>query len=109
MAPVPEPLLSSAEDPTAFLGLDPGDERILTDRYCVVFTPGARHPSTIVEQLRLANGGVEAGVSEIRAQMMARGRTAATWTVGPSATPNGLVDLLLAMGMDPESKRTRRS
>jgi hypothetical protein len=104
MNSVPDPLLSFAEDPIAFLGLDPGDERILTDRYCVAFTPGAQDWSTIVERLRLATGGVEAGVAEIRGLMVARGRTAATWRVGPSATPKGLVHLLLAMGMDSEAE-----
>jgi GNAT superfamily N-acetyltransferase len=103
MTSVPEPLLSFAEDPTAFLGLYPDDERILTDRYCVVFTPGAHYWSTIVERLRLQTGEVEAGVAEVRALVRARGRSGAAWRVGPSATPKGLVELLLAMGMESES------
>ena len=35
--------------------------------------------------------------------MADRGRTAAAWTVGPSATPAGLLARLLAMGMQAES------
>lgn len=104
MDSLPEPLLSFARDPVEFLGLDPGEERILTDRYCVVFTPGTRYWSTIVERLRLRTGQVEAGVSEVRALIRGRGRSGATWRVGPSATPGDLLDLLLAMGMEPESE-----
>jgi GNAT superfamily N-acetyltransferase len=104
MNSVPDPLLAFAEDPIALLGLDPGDERILTARYCVAFSPGSQSWSTIVERLRLTTDEVHSGVSEIRTLMVARGRTAATWRVGPSATPKGLVDLLLAMGMDSESE-----
>jgi GNAT superfamily N-acetyltransferase len=104
MTSVPPSLLAFAEDATAFLDLDPKDERILTDRYSIVFTPGAPYWATIVERLRLATGEVESDVAEIRALIRARGRTASTWRVGPSATPKDLVDLLLAMGMEPESE-----
>ena len=104
MTSVPEPLLAFAEDATAYLALQPGDERILTDAYCVVFTPGAHYWSTIVERLRLAAGEVESRVSEIRALMLARGRTAAVWRVGPSATPKGLAERLVALGMEAESE-----
>jgi GNAT superfamily N-acetyltransferase len=46
---------------------------------------------------------VAAQVTEIRGLVADRGRNAAAWTVGPSATPDGLLELLLAMGMQSES------
>ena len=104
MASVREPVRAFAEDATAFLALLPGDERILTPAYSVLFTPGAQYWSTIVERLRLAADDVESGVSDIRELMLSRGRTAAVWRVGPSATPKGLVERLLAMGMESESE-----
>jgi GNAT superfamily N-acetyltransferase len=103
MTSTPARLIAFAEDATAFLELDPDDERILTDRYSVVLRPGETYWATIVERLRLATGEVESDVAEIRALIGARERTAATWRVGPSATPVDLVDRLLGLGMESES------
>jgi hypothetical protein len=104
---VPGSLRSFAEDPVAFLELEPDDERILTDRYCVVFSPGSHYWSTIVERLRLPTGEVQAGVSEIRAQIRARRRTGATWRVGPSATPSGFWMCSWTWGWSPNRTRVR--
>jgi hypothetical protein len=92
-----------AEDPGAFVAIGPDEERILTDRYCVTFAPGDHFWSASVQWLRFHAGDVEAGVAEIRRLMAARGRHAAAWAVGPSATPEGLVDLLLGLGLVAES------
>jgi CheY-like chemotaxis protein len=59
--------------------------------------------SASVQRLRFGAGDITVGVAEIRGLVAARGRTAAAWTVGPSATPAGLLELLLAMGMQAES------
>lgn len=98
-----DPLMPFAEDPGGFVAIGPDEERILGDRFCVTFSPGGHFWSTSVERLRFGADGVEAGVAEIRDLMAARGRKAAAWRVGPSATPQGLHDLLLALGMESES------
>lgn len=103
MTSLPSQLLSFAEDPDAFVAIGPDEERILTDPYCVTFSPGDHFWSTKVQRLRFASDGVEAGVAEIRQLMATRDRSAAAWAVGPSATPQGLLDLLLDMGMESES------
>lgn len=96
-------LMPFAEDPGAFVAIGPDEERILSDRYCVTFSPGGHFWSTSVERLRFGADGIEGSVAEIRDLMTARGRKAAAWRVGPSSTPQGLHDLLLALGMEAES------
>jgi hypothetical protein len=89
-----------AEDPGAFVAIGPDEERILTNRYCVTFTPGEHYWSASVQRLRFGVDDVAAGVAEIRGLVADRGRNAAAWTVGPSATPADLLDSLLALGME---------
>jgi acetyltransferase (GNAT) family protein len=96
-------LIPFAEDPGASVALGPDEERILTDRYCVTFSPGEHFWSTSVERLRFGAEEVESAVAEIHGLMSARGRGAAAWRVGPSATPQSLHDLLMGLGMEPES------
>jgi GNAT superfamily N-acetyltransferase len=101
--PLPGELRAFAEDPGAFVAIGPDEERILTDRYSVTFTPGEHFWSASVQRLRFSVDEVAGGVAEIRGLMADRGRTAAAWTVGPSATPEDLRDLLLVTGMKSES------
>lgn len=96
-------LIAFAEDPGASVAIGPDEERILTDRYCVTFSPGEHFWSTSVERLRFGANKVESGVVEIHNLMAARGREAASWRVGPSATPQGLHELLMGLGMESES------
>ncbi len=95
-------LRAFAEDPGAFVALGPDEERILTDRYSLTFTPGEHFWSASVERLRFGADDVAGGVAEIRGLVADRGRTAAAWTVGPSATPEDLLELMVAMGMKSE-------
>jgi hypothetical protein len=101
--PLPGELRAFAEDPGAFVAIGPDEERILTDRYSVTFTPGEHFWSASVQRLRFGVDEVAGGVAEIRGLMADRGRTAAAWTAGPSATPEDLRDLLLVTGMKSES------
>jgi hypothetical protein len=103
LEPLSADLRAFAEDPGAFVAIGPDEERILTNRYSVTFTPGERYWSASVQRLRFGVDEVAAGVAEIRGLVADRGRTAAAWTVGPSATPEGLLELLVAMGMQSES------
>jgi GNAT superfamily N-acetyltransferase len=103
LEPLSGDLRAFAEDPGAFVAIGPDEERILTNRYSVTFTPGEHFWSASVERLRFGVDDVAGGVAEIRGLVADRGRNAAAWTVGPSATPDSLLELLLAMGMTSES------
>jgi hypothetical protein len=103
LEPLSGDLCAFAEDPGAFVAIGPDEERIRTDRYSVTFTPGEHFWSASVQRLRFGVGDIAAGVAEIRGLVASRGRRAAAWTVGPSATPDGLLERLVAMGMESES------
>jgi GNAT superfamily N-acetyltransferase len=103
LEPLSGDLRAFAEDPGAFVAIGPDEERILTNRYSVTFTPGVHFWSASVQRLRFGVDDVAAQVTEIRGLVADRGRNAAAWTVGPSATPDGLLELLVAMGMRSES------
>jgi hypothetical protein len=103
LEPLSGDLRAFAEDPGAFVAIGPDEERILTNRYSVTFTPGGHFWSASVQRLRFGVDDVAGGVAELRGLVTDRGRTAAAWTVGPSATPDRLLELLLAMGMQSES------
>ena len=107
LEPLSGDLRAFAEDPGAFVAIGPDEERILTDRYSVTFTPGEHFWSASVERLRFGTDDVAAQVTEIRGLVADRGRNAAAWTVGPSATPDGLLELLVAMGINPNPMRDR--
>jgi hypothetical protein len=103
LEPLSPGLRAFVEDPGAFVAIGPDEERILTGRYSVTFTPGEHFWSASVQRLRFGVGDVAGGVAEIRGLVADRGRNAAAWTVGPSATPQGLLERLLGMGMKSES------
>ena len=103
LEPLSGDLRAFAEDPGAFVVIGPDEERILTDRYSVTFSPGEHFWSASVQRLRFGVGEVADGVAEIRGLVADRGRNAAAWTVGPSATPDDLLEQLLALGLKPES------
>lgn len=91
-----------AENLNTLLPLGAGEERIVRDGYVLWLGTVASHPAfTVVQRLRLAADGVDAAVAEVRALLAARGRPCASWEVGPSATPAGLAERLLALGMVP--------
>jgi hypothetical protein len=94
-------LRAFAEDPRAFVALGPDEERIPTDRFTVTFSPGAHFWSTSVQRVRL-DADVEEAVAQVRGLMAPRGYAAAVWLVGPSATPEDLIERLLALGMEAE-------
>jgi GNAT superfamily N-acetyltransferase len=97
-----EPLRRLAEDPAAFLPLEPGEERIEDPRFVISLEP-ERHPWSVrVQRLRLDPSEVESAVAEIRDALTARGRSASTWSVGSSAMPADLTLQLQALGMVPE-------
>jgi GNAT superfamily N-acetyltransferase len=86
-----------AEYPNSFGPLGPSDERIETDRYTLCM--GAAPSWNTVQRQRFAVDEVDDVLEEVRATLRARGRTKTQWEVGSSATPDDLVDRLLARGL----------
>jgi GNAT superfamily N-acetyltransferase len=99
---IDEPLRRLAEDPAAFLPVEPGEVRIEDPRYVISLEPESHPWSVRVQRLRLDSSEVESAVAEIRDVLTARGRSASMWSVGSSATPADLSDRLQAVGMVPE-------
>lgn len=66
-----------------------------------------RAPSgTIVQRIRLADGGeVHAAVKQVRALAREAEQTRAAWWVGELSTPDDVIDLLLAEGLEPDSEK----
>jgi hypothetical protein len=90
-----------AEVLNTHLPLEPEQERLVDERY-VVWLGEIDHPSlTVVQRFALRDADVEPAVDEVRSLLAARGRTTATWEVGPSSTPPDLVERLEALGMKP--------
>jgi hypothetical protein len=82
--------------------LGPGDERIVRPDAVVFLGAGGSHPAfTVVQRLRLSPETVEPSIAALRELLRAKGRRAATFEVGPSATPPDLVTRLRALGMVP--------
>jgi hypothetical protein len=86
-----------AEYPNSFGPLGPADERIETGRYTLCM--GAGVSWNTVQRQRFDAGEVDEVLEEVRALLRERGRTKTQWEVGSSATPDDLVDRLLARGL----------
>ena len=99
----PPELLAFAEDPAAYVELAPGEERIETDAAVVTFEPGDHFWSTSVTRVRFAGREVAAELGTLRSLMRSRGRRAAAWAIGPSATPDDVVEQLVGLGLERES------
>jgi hypothetical protein len=99
VTPAPAEVLALAEDLNVSLPPSPRSDRVVTDRYAVVMGERALPAFTVVQRLRLDGEDVTATVDEVRDLLARRGRTAATWEVGSSARPQGLVARLQALGM----------
>jgi GNAT superfamily N-acetyltransferase len=101
---IPEEIRRFAEAPGAWGEIPPesGLTRILTGRYCLMLGPV---PSfTSVSRLRLDPDEVPEVLAEVRELVAEHGHRHAIWWVGPSATPNDLVDRLRAHGLVPDER-----
>ena len=96
-------LLAFAEDPAAYVALGAGEERISTEAAVVTFEPGGHYWSTSVTQVRFAGREVSVELDEIRSLLRSRGRRAAAWAIGPSATPDDVVEQIVRLGLEKES------
>jgi len=86
-----------AEYPNSFGPLGPADERIDTDRYTLCM--GAGSTWNTVQRQRFGADEVDDVLAEVRATLGERGRMKTQWEVGSLATPDDLVDRLLARGL----------
>jgi GNAT superfamily N-acetyltransferase len=101
-AAIPAPVRRQAEDVGSLVPDPPpelGMRRVVTPRYCLLATP---MPSlTFVDALRLSEDKVDETIDEVRRTLREMGRSQALWSVGTSARPERLVELLTARGMTP--------
>jgi hypothetical protein len=95
-------LRAFAEDPSAFVRIGSDEERIKMERAVVTFAPGGHFWSTTVARVRFGAGKVASELDGIRSLMRSRGRMAAAWSIGPSATPADVVPELTALGLERE-------
>lgn len=101
---IPEDVRRFAEAPGAWgeIPAESGLTRILTDRYCLLL--GAVPSFTSVSRLRLDPDEVAEVLAEVRELVAEHGHRHAIWWIGPSATPNDLVDRLRAHGLAPDER-----
>ena len=98
-----DPVLELAENANTYTPLEPGDERLVTERW-VLWLGREDHPSwNVAQRFRLRADEVEQAREEIHEALRARGRTGCTWEVGSSATPPDLVERLYALGLVDDS------
>jgi hypothetical protein len=92
-------VLELAENANTYTPLRPDDERVVTDRY-VLWMGDDDHPSSnVAQRFRLQPSEIDEVREEIHGILRAKGRTACTWEVGTHATPDDLVEQLLARGL----------
>ncbi|MBL9041273.1 MAG: GNAT family N-acetyltransferase [Myxococcales bacterium] len=94
-------LLCLAEDLNSNMPLRPGDFRLETSRYTIIFGATEGPHGTVVQRFRMAQDEVPQTLAEIRERMRKEGRTEALFEVGPSATPADLPAQLHALGVAP--------
>jgi Fe2+ transport system protein FeoA len=92
-------LLEVAENANTYTPLGPTDERIADDRYVLWIGRGDEPGWNVAQRFRLRADEIEDVREEIHGILRSRGRTACTWEVGTSATPDDLVERLLALGL----------
>jgi hypothetical protein len=85
-----------AEYPNSFGPLSPGAERLETERYTLCMGVGSTWNT--VQRQRFDLDELDDVIEEVRAHLLARGRTRTQWEVGSQA-PAGLVDALLERGL----------
>jgi GNAT superfamily N-acetyltransferase len=92
-------VLELAENANTYTPLGPTDERIVNERYVLWMGRGDEPGWNVAQRFRLRPQEIEEVREEIHGILRAKGRTACTWEVGSHATPEGLVDRLLADGL----------
>ena len=91
-------VLEVAENANTYTPLGPTDQRIVNDRYVLWMGRDDDPSSNVAQRFRLRPDEVEEVREEIHGFLRAKGRTACTWEIGSNATPEDLVERLLALG-----------
>ena len=92
-------LVEAAENANTYTPLGPSDERDDQGRYVLWMGRGDEPNWNVAQRFRLGDDDVDEVRSEIHARLRSKGRTGCTWEVGTHATPDDLVDQLLARGL----------
>ena len=92
-------LVELAENANTYTPLGPTDERIVNDRYVLWMGAGDEPGWNVAQRFRLEGDELEPVREEIHAHLRAKGRTGCTWEIGTHATPDDLVERLLALGL----------
>jgi Fe2+ transport system protein FeoA len=92
-------VLELAENANTYTPLGPHDERIVNDRFVLWMGRGDEPAWNVAQRFRLRADEVEEVREEIHGILRARGRTGCSWEVGTHATPDDLVERLLALGL----------
>src|SRR5947209_6698557 len=94
-----ELLIDLTENANTYTPLGTADERIFNDRYVLWMGRGDEPGWNVAQRFRLRAGELQEVREEIHAILRAKGRTACTWEIGSSATPDDLVERLLSLGL----------
>ena len=92
-------LAELAENANTYTPLGPTDERIVTDRYVLWMGRGDEPGWNVAQRFRLRPTRSRRSARRSTAHLRGKGRTACTWEIGTHATPDDLVDRLLALGL----------
>ena len=92
-------LVELAENANTYTPLGPTDERIVNDQYVLWMGAGDQPGWNVAQRLRLEPDELEPVREEIHAHLRTKGRTGCTWEIGTHATPDDLVERLLAFGL----------
>jgi hypothetical protein len=87
-----------AEDLMAYVRMPPGAERLWLENACLTFQPGSYPYFANVSAVRVGSGSVEGLVATAKSWFSERGRTDFTWFIGPSSTPDDVIDQLTKLG-----------
>jgi GNAT superfamily N-acetyltransferase len=103
MAEIPEAVRRFAEDPEIYLPEPPPPgRRLRTERYIASFSPSPT--MSAVSSIRATEGDLDAVIAEVRALAAEGGHVRTVWTLGPSARPEGLREMLAARGFVPATR-----
>ena len=100
-------VLELAENANTYTPLGPTDERIVTDRYVLWMGRGDEPGWNVAQRFRFRADELAEVRGEIHQILRDRGRTACSWEVGSSATPDDLVERLHALGLVDDARPAR--
>ena len=96
-------MLELAENANTYTPLGPTDVRVVNGRYVLWMGRGDEPGWNVAQRFRLQANEIDSVREEIHGTLRARGRTSCTWEVGTHATPDDLVERLLALGLVDDS------